>query len=88
MVKEIYTLINSHLHNIDYFTKRGILSTKNDKAFVIQNYLLDFKGDEMIYYNSYSIYKIEGGILDEDILHHTEYLNTLKFRGLPNYELD
>lgn len=88
MVKEIYSDITSYLHDIDYFTKRAILSTKNDIAHNINKYILDvIEGDEVIYYSSDSISKIEGDILDQNILYPTEYLNTLKFRGSPNCEL-
>lgn len=75
MVNEIYIEINSHLHDIDYFTQRVILSTKNDTTYDIYNYIL-------------VVVKDEGDILEQDILYPTEYLNTLKFRRLKTVNCD
>lgn len=35
LVKEIYLYINSHLHDIDYFIKRAMLSTKVDTLYLV-----------------------------------------------------
>ena len=43
--------------------------------------------DEEIYLSADSLCKDSSNILDQDVMYSIEFLNSLKFRGIPNHKL-
>lgn len=67
-----YAWILIHIYIILIKCQKGYAFTKSDTTHNINNYTLGIiEGDEGIYYGSDSIFKIEGDILDQDILYPT-----------------
>ncbi|XP_055960816.1 uncharacterized protein LOC126682230 isoform X2 [Mercurialis annua] len=88
IVNTIYPNLKFKCMDDNYFEDRAILCPKNEDVWAINDFILDFlPQNSTTYLSSDSICKASFGITDGDILYPTEFLNTLKFTGVPNHEL-
>ena len=79
------------LDNIDdptYFQEKAILAPTNELVDTINEHLLTkFPGEEMVYLSCDSVDKSErGGAIDQSVF-SPEFINGLKFSGVPNHRL-
>uniref|UniRef100_A0A2N9GSG7 ATP-dependent DNA helicase n=1 Tax=Fagus sylvatica TaxID=28930 RepID=A0A2N9GSG7_FAGSY len=80
------------LHNkyIDgkYLEERSILAPTNDIVNEINDFMIDLLSPETeTYFSADSICKSSSYIHNEDVLYPVEFLNSLKFPGIPNHKL-
>ncbi|KAK1351311.1 hypothetical protein POM88_054475 [Heracleum sosnowskyi] len=88
IVNEVYGDLH-HMHGkIEYLRDRAILTPLNEFVeYVNNNVLHKLPGDFKAYKSCDSICKASSsGIIDE-VLYPPEYLNSLKFSGVPNHEI-
>lgn len=87
MVNEIYGQLGGSHEPMEYIRDRAILTPLNEYVEAVNNEVLHrLPGDLKIYRSYDSICKGASTAVDE-ILYPPEYLNSLKFSGLPNHEL-
>ncbi|KAK1559467.1 hypothetical protein Q3G72_014806 [Acer saccharum] len=80
-------LINKY-KDPEYLRNRGILTPTNQTVDEINSYVLNvIPGEITTYLSSDSICKASGKVFDQDLMFPVEFLNSLKFSGLPNHEL-
>ncbi|KAK3189482.1 hypothetical protein Dsin_029043 [Dipteronia sinensis] len=80
-------LINKY-KDPDYLRNRGSLTPTNQTADQINSYVLNvIPGETTTYLSSNSICKASRKVFDQDMMFPVEFLNSLKFPGLPNHEL-
>ncbi|XP_004491982.1 uncharacterized protein [Cicer arietinum] len=88
IVDAIYPNLNSHIGGTSYLVSWAILTPTNEIVDDINHDISkNFTGEEIIYLSSYSIYKEDFNVQDQDLLYPTEFLNTLKFLDLPSHIL-
>ena len=79
------------LDNIDdptYFQEKAILAPTNELVDSINERLLDkFPGEEMVYLSCDSVDKTERGAGIDQSVFSPEFINGLKFSGIPNHRL-
>ncbi|XP_055960513.1 uncharacterized protein LOC130015063 [Mercurialis annua] len=72
----------------EYLQERAILAPKNDTVKEINQVVMEqLLEDAVSYYSSDFVCKASSNINDQDILYPTEFLNTLKFSGVPDHNL-
>ena len=87
MVNEIYGHLGEQHVHMEYIRDRAILTPLNEYVEAVNNEVLHRLPGELKIYRSYdSICKAASTPVDE-VLYPPEYLNSLKFSGLPNHEL-
>ncbi|XP_074277124.1 uncharacterized protein LOC141600773 [Silene latifolia] len=75
------------LWNPDYLQERAILAPTHEIVEAVNDYVLSkIDEDEVIYLSFDEVSNDDIGMGDSD-LHSTEYLNSIKFSGLPNHQL-
>ncbi|GKA16514.1 ATP-dependent DNA helicase PIF1-like protein [Tanacetum coccineum] len=79
------------LNNINYpsyFQEKAILAPTNKVVDTINDHLLEkFPGEEMVYLSCDSIDKTERGSAIDEFVFSPEFINGLKFSGVPNHIL-
>jgi hypothetical protein len=71
-----------------YLEERSILAPTNDIVNEINDYMIDLLSpDTETYFSADSICKSSSYIQNEDVLYPVEFLNSLKFPGIPNHKL-
>ncbi|WOH09902.1 hypothetical protein DCAR_0729362 [Daucus carota subsp. sativus] len=87
MVNEIYAHLGEQHVQMEYIRDRAILTPLNEYVEAVNNEVLHRLPGELKIYRSYdSVCKSASTAVDE-VLYPPEYLNSLKFSGLPNHEL-
>ena len=83
-----YPNLLQNIHDPSYFQEKAILAPTNEVVDTINDHLLKtFPGDEMVYLSCDSIDKTDrGGAIDQAIF-SPEFINGLKFSGVPNHRL-
>ncbi|KAK0587800.1 hypothetical protein LWI29_029105 [Acer saccharum] len=88
IVSSIYPDLINKYKDLEYLRNRGILTPTNQTVDEINSYVLNVIPGEITTYLSYnSICKASRKVFDQDMMFHVEFLNSLKFPGLPNHEL-
>lgn len=88
MVDEIYGTLQLNHGYIEYLRDRAILTPLNEYVGKINEEALDrLPGNVTIYKSCDTICKASASSGADEILYPPEYLNSLKFSGLPNHEL-
>ncbi|XP_038720029.1 uncharacterized protein LOC120012664 [Tripterygium wilfordii] len=84
----IYGDLQIKYSDIQYLKERAIVTPTNDTVDAINEHLLlRVPTKEIVYYSFDSICRSSGAIHDDDLLYPTEFLNSIKFNGLPDHEL-
>ncbi|XXG87153.1 hypothetical protein AAC387_Pa11g1910 [Persea americana] len=91
LVNFVYDNLNLNIKNHSYFRNRAISTPLNDYIDKINDEILNMLSDELdkkIYLSADTMVEFEGRETSQDMLYTTEYLNTLKFAGLPIHSLE
>ncbi|XP_024039494.1 uncharacterized protein LOC18043160 [Citrus clementina] len=71
-----------------YLKERAILTPKNEMVHELNEMIMNIiPGQGRTYFSSDSICKASANTNDEDVLYPTEFLNSLKFNGIPNHDI-
>ncbi len=88
IVYEIYDNIEHNYKNPVYLRDRAIVTPINESVDQINTYVLYLlQTEERLYLSSDSIYSSSKDSEENTILYPIDFLNTLKFNGVPNHEL-
>ena len=83
-----YPDFHTKFNDSKYLEERGILAPTNEVVEDIKDYMIDLINvDEETYLSANSIYKASTNILDQDVMYPRDFLNSLKFLGIPNHKL-
>jgi hypothetical protein len=86
IVNSTYPDLLSNYRERVFLQERAILCPRNDTVQEINEYIMDqITGEEMIYMSCDSV--CNASVDGTDELYPTEFLNTLKFPGIPDHEL-
>jgi ATP-dependent DNA helicase PIF1 len=86
-VKSTYPNLLSKYREPKFLEERAILCPRNETVEEINDYVMSkIEGEEMIYRSSDTVCKATTKASMEQ-MYPTEFLNTLKFPGIPNHEL-
>jgi ATP-dependent DNA helicase PIF1 len=69
-----------------YLEDKAILAPTNDDVQEINDYVINLINIDEIYLSAYSICKVASNIQDQDIMYPIEFLNSLKFSGIPVFQ--
>ncbi|XP_075656237.1 uncharacterized protein LOC142626302 [Castanea sativa] len=88
IVNATYPDFHTKFNDSKYLEERAISAPRNEVVEDINDYMIDLINvDEETYLSSNSICKASTNILDQDVMYPTEFLNSLKFPGIPNHKL-
>jgi len=88
IVNDIYPELQSKYTNAKYLEDRAILAPTNDDVQEINDYIIDLINvDDETYLSADSICKAASNNQNQDIMYPIEFLNSLKFPGIPNHKL-
>ncbi|KAK9208644.1 hypothetical protein WN944_001003 [Citrus x changshan-huyou] len=88
IVNAIYPSILHNYNDPAYLKERGILTPKNELVHELNEMIMNMiPGQGRTYFSSDSICKASANTNDEDVLYPTEFLNSLKFNGIPNHDI-
>jgi len=88
IVNATYPELQSKYTDAKYLEDRAILAPTNDVVQDINDYMIDLINvDEETYLSADSICKAASNVQDQDIMYPIEFLNSLKFPGIPNHKL-
>jgi ATP-dependent DNA helicase PIF1 len=88
IVNVTYPELQTKYIDAKYLEDRAILAPTNDVVQDINDYMIDLiNADEETYLSADSICKAASNIQDQDIMYPIEFLNSLKFPGIPNHKL-
>lgn len=88
IVTEIYGDLSQRHGEIEYIRDRAILTLLNEYVESVNNVVLSkLPGELKIYKSCYGICKGASTSGGDELLYPPEYLNTLKFSGVPNHEI-
>ncbi|XP_050263851.1 uncharacterized protein LOC126708072 [Quercus robur] len=88
IVKATYPDFDTKFNDSKYLEERAILAPTNEVVEDINDYMIDLINvDEETYLSADSLYKASSNILDQDVMYPIEFLNSLKFPGIPNHKL-
>ena len=77
-----------NIHDPAYFQEKAILAPTNEIVDTINDYMLDkFPGEEMVYLSCDNVDKSERGVVVDQSIFSPEFINGLKFSGVPNHRL-
>ena len=88
IVNATYPNFNTKFNNSKYLEERAILAPTNEVVEDINGYMIDlFNVDEETYISEDSLCKASSNILDQNVMYPIEFLNSLKFPGIPIHKL-
>ncbi|XP_071714271.1 uncharacterized protein [Rutidosis leptorrhynchoides] len=88
IVEAIFPNFASRQDDEDYLRERAILTPKNDDADDINKHMYEkLRGQTLTYKSSDEICRGSTDTIDQEHLYPVEFLNTLKFQGMPPHEL-
>ncbi|GJW10927.1 ATP-dependent DNA helicase PIF1 [Tanacetum coccineum] len=83
-----YPNLLDNINDPSYFQEKAILAPTNEVVDTINDHLLNkFPGEEMVYLSCDSIDKTERGFAIDEAVFSSEFINGLKFSGVPNHRL-
>nr|GEV47941.1 hypothetical protein [Tanacetum cinerariifolium] len=83
-----YPNLFNNINNPLYFQEKAILAPTNEVVDTINDHLLNkFLGEEMVYLSCDSIDKKERGSAIGEVVFFKEFINGMKFSGVPNHRL-
>ncbi|KAK9682574.1 hypothetical protein RND81_10G082900 [Saponaria officinalis] len=88
IVEEVYPNLLENYTDTAYLRGRAILAPKNEIVEQVNNYMLRLiSGEEVISKSVDRICKLTHNASNMENIYPTEFLNSLKFQGLPNHEM-
>ncbi|GJV83467.1 putative DNA helicase, partial [Tanacetum coccineum] len=89
IVSSTYPDLPNRIHDIDYLKERCILSPTNDVVDKINSHVLDsMPGDMHELFSADTICSTSDNLEEMQIMYPPEFLNTLRFSGVPNHKLE
>lgn len=86
MISTVYDRFDKYYTNPEYLRQRAIVTPYNETVDIINAHALDLiLGMTKTYFSSDSISQASDKILDHQLLYPTEFLNSLKFFGIPDH---
>ena len=83
-----YPNLLNHIDDPSYFQEKAILAPTNEVVDTINDHLLKtFPGEEFVYLSCDNIDKTERGSAIDHSVFSPEFINGLKFSGVPNHKL-
>ncbi|XP_074355163.1 uncharacterized protein LOC141693869 [Apium graveolens] len=87
IVGEVYPSLLENYKKIAYIKERAILTPKNETAHELNDFLMNMiSGEGRTYLSSDSVCKASIKA-DDDLLYPPEFLNSLRFSGVPNHDI-
>ena len=88
IVAIVYDNLPFNISNTNYLQERAILAPTNDIVDQINERIIStFDCEDRIYLSADTVSKTSPNALDQDVLYPVEFLNCLKFPGIPNHAL-
>lgn len=88
IIQYTYPNMLDNIHDPTYFQEKAILAPTNELVDTINEHLLaNFPGEEMVYLSCDNVDKSERGIVVDQPVFSPEFINGLKFSGVPNHRL-
>lgn len=88
IVSAIYPSLLEKYKDPVYLKEQAILTPKNETVHELNDFLMNMiPGEGRIYLSSDSVCKTSIKTDDDDLLYPTEFLNTLRFSGIPNHDI-
>ena len=88
IINSTYLDLDAQYMDASYIQERAILGPSNEVVEELNDYIISsINGVEHEYLSSDSICKVSLNVADQDILYPIEFLNSLRFPGLPNHKM-
>nr|GEV01844.1 hypothetical protein [Tanacetum cinerariifolium] len=88
ILKETYPDFNTRHTNDEYLKERAILTSRNDDADTINEFMFkQLPGESMTYNSANEVCMASTDNIDQNQLYPVEFLNSLNFPGMPPHEL-
>uniref|UniRef100_A0A803P9K7 DNA helicase n=1 Tax=Cannabis sativa TaxID=3483 RepID=A0A803P9K7_CANSA len=88
IIEAIYPSLLHRYNDPTYLKERAILTPKNDMVHELNEMIMnELPGEGRTYLSSDSICKASVNTNDEDLLYPVEFLQSLKFNGVPNHDI-
>ena len=88
IIDNTYPGLENKYTDPSYLQDRAILAPTNEVVEELNDYIVSsLNGEVQEYLSSDSICKASSNVPDQDLLYTVEFLNTLRFPGLPNHKL-
>ena len=88
IVEDVYPSLLQKYNNPIYLKERAILIPKNELVHELNELIMKMiPGEGRTYYSSDNVCKASVNTNKEDILYPTEFLNNLRFPGIPNQDI-
>ncbi|XP_049362072.1 uncharacterized protein LOC125826778 [Solanum verrucosum] len=88
IVEAVYPSLLQNYNDPSYLKERAILTPKNEMVHELNEKILKLiPGEGRTYYSSDNVCKTSVNTNEEDILYPTEFLNNLRFPGIPNHDI-
>jgi ATP-dependent DNA helicase PIF1 len=88
IIDSIYPDLKVKYKDPSYLQDRAILAPANEVVEELNDYIISsLNEEEHEYLSSDSVCKASSNVADQDVLYPVEFLNTLRFPGLPNHKL-
>ncbi|XP_015057654.1 uncharacterized protein LOC107003921 [Solanum pennellii] len=88
IVDAVYPSLLQNYNDPTYLKERAILTPKNEMVHDLNEKIMNIiPGEGRTYYSSDNVCKASVNTNEEDILYPTEFLNNLRFSGIPNHDI-
>ncbi|PHU04675.1 hypothetical protein BC332_25497 [Capsicum chinense] len=88
IVESVYPSLLQNYNDPAYLKERAILTPKNEMVQELNDTIMKMiPGEGRIYFSSDNICKASVNTNDEDLLYPPEFLNGLRFPGIPNHDI-
>ncbi|XP_055835092.1 uncharacterized protein LOC129903565 [Solanum dulcamara] len=88
IVEAVYPSLIQKYNDPTYLQERAILTPKNEMVHEFNDTIMKMiLGEGRTYFSSDNVCKASVNTNDEDLLHPTEFLNSLRFPGIPNHDI-
>nr|XP_016456633.1 PREDICTED: uncharacterized protein LOC107780595 [Nicotiana tabacum] len=88
IVEAVYPSLLQKYNDPTYLKERAILTPKNEMVHELNDTIIKIlPGEGRTYFSSDNVCKASVNTNDEDLLYPTEFLNSLRFSGIPNHDV-
>ena len=88
IVDAVYPSVLQKYNDPTYLQERAIVTPKNEMVHELNDTIMKMiQGEGRTYFSSDNVCKASVNTNDEDLLYPTEFLNSLRFPGIPNHEV-
>lgn len=88
IVEAIYPSLLQNYNDPTYLKERAILTPKNEMVHELNEIIMNMiPGESRTYLSSDTVCKASVATDDDELLYPAEFLNSLKFNGVPNHDM-